>query len=166
MSRRANLPASPRDTPTVIHYLNAAPINAIADRWLSRWHGFRAEHAAHFGWSAEELAARLGERRSTVTFEIEPHSGSTVRLTVIHDGFSPDSEMHRAISGHLDGKRAPDARAAGGPCAQAVHFRRLRQYLAIDPATTARPDGHRPEHRCRSGSCGSFRSSPRLRVDT
>ncbi|MBM0202155.1 metalloregulator ArsR/SmtB family transcription factor [Micromonospora sp. STR1s_5] len=67
------------------------------------WHGFQAEHAAHFGWSAEELAARLGERRSKVTFEIEPHSGSTVRLTVIHEDFSPDSEMHRAISGQLDG---------------------------------------------------------------
>lgn len=38
-----------------------------------------------------------------MTFEIEPHSGSTVRLTVIHDDFSPDSEMHRAISGQLDG---------------------------------------------------------------
>ncbi|MCG5436547.1 ArsR/SmtB family transcription factor [Micromonospora foliorum] len=67
------------------------------------WHGFQPEHAEHFGWSAEELAARLGERRSTVTFEIEPHGDRVVRLTVIHDGFSPDSEMHRAISGQLDG---------------------------------------------------------------
>ncbi|MEV6375761.1 ArsR/SmtB family transcription factor [Micromonospora musae] len=66
------------------------------------WHGFQPEHAEHFGWSAAELAARLGERRSRVTFEIEPH-GAAVRLTVIHDGFSPDSEMHRAISGQLDG---------------------------------------------------------------
>ncbi|MGC4749810.1 ArsR/SmtB family transcription factor [Micromonospora sp. DT201] len=67
------------------------------------WHGFQPEHAEHFGWSAEELAARLGERRSRVTFEIEPHGASAVRLTVIHDDFSPDSEMHRAISGQLDG---------------------------------------------------------------
>ncbi|MGS2616661.1 ArsR/SmtB family transcription factor [Micromonospora sp. LZ34] len=66
------------------------------------WHGFQPEHAAHFGWSAEELAARLGERRSKVTFEITPH-GEAVRLTVVHDDFSPDSEMHRAISGQLDG---------------------------------------------------------------
>ncbi|RKN36356.1 ArsR/SmtB family transcription factor [Micromonospora musae] len=66
------------------------------------WHGFQPEHAEHFGWSAAELAARLGERRSRVTFEIEPH-GAAVRLTVIHDDFSPDSEMHRAISGQLDG---------------------------------------------------------------
>ncbi|MER7459235.1 metalloregulator ArsR/SmtB family transcription factor [Micromonospora sp. NPDC126480] len=66
------------------------------------WHGFQPEHAAHFGWSAEELAARLGERRSKVTFEITPH-GRFVRLTVTHDDFSPDSEMHRAVSGQLDG---------------------------------------------------------------
>ncbi|RZU75672.1 uncharacterized protein YndB with AHSA1/START domain [Micromonospora kangleipakensis] len=66
------------------------------------WHGFQPEHAAHFGWSDEELTARLGERRSKVTFEIEPY-GDTVRLTVTHDDFSPDSEMHRAISGQLDG---------------------------------------------------------------
>ncbi|WP_143728244.1 hypothetical protein [Micromonospora cremea] len=59
------------------------------------------EHAEHFGWTAEELASRLDERRSTVTFEIEPHGRSAVRL--VHDGFSPDSEMHRAISGQLDG---------------------------------------------------------------
>ncbi|SBT66557.1 transcriptional regulator, ArsR family [Micromonospora sediminicola] len=66
------------------------------------WHGFQPEHAAHFGWSDEELAARLGERRSTVTFDLVPQGG-TVRLTVIHDDFSPDSEMYRAISGQLDG---------------------------------------------------------------
>ena len=67
------------------------------------WHGFQPEHAEHFGWSDAELAARLNERRSTVTFEITPHGPSAVRLTVIHDGFSPDSEMHKAISGQLDG---------------------------------------------------------------
>ncbi|SCF13536.1 Uncharacterized conserved protein YndB, AHSA1/START domain [Micromonospora viridifaciens] len=66
------------------------------------WHGFQPEHAAHFGWSDEELAARLRERRSKVAFDLVPH-GETVRLTVTHDDFSPDSEMHRAISGQLDG---------------------------------------------------------------
>jgi uncharacterized protein YndB with AHSA1/START domain/DNA-binding transcriptional ArsR family regulator len=66
------------------------------------WHGFQPEHAVHFGWSEEELAARLTERRSRVTFDLEPY-GDAVRLTVTHDQFSPDSEMHRAISGQLDG---------------------------------------------------------------
>ncbi|MFC5925117.1 ArsR/SmtB family transcription factor [Micromonospora vulcania] len=67
------------------------------------WHAFQPEHAEHFGWSAEDLAARLDERRSKVTFEIEPHGPTAVRLTVVHDDFAPDSEMHRAISGQLDG---------------------------------------------------------------
>ena len=143
-----------------------------------------------------------------VTFEIEPHSGSTVRLTVIHDGFSPDSEMHRAISGQLDGSggwpellaslktlletgepmpeptpgrltrrarrrppwvnrttsdRAARRRIAPG---QAVHFRRLRQYLAIDPAATARPELDIDRSTGAVGPSGPFRSSPRLRVDT
>lgn len=78
--------------------LEAQPYRRLA----YTWHGFQPEHAAYFGWSDEELAARLGERRSRVTFDCAPH-GETVRLTVTHDEFSPDSEMHRAISGQLDG---------------------------------------------------------------
>ncbi|MEU2663602.1 ArsR/SmtB family transcription factor [Micromonospora sp. DT46] len=66
------------------------------------WHGFQPEHAAHFGWSDEELAARLGERRSRVTFDIAPY-GEFVKLTVTHEDFSPGSEMYRAVSGQLDG---------------------------------------------------------------
>ncbi|SBT41081.1 ArsR/SmtB family transcription factor [Micromonospora auratinigra] len=66
------------------------------------WHQFQPEHAEHFGWSPEEYATRLRERRSTVTFDLVPQ-GDVVRLTVTHDDFSPGSEMHRAISGQLDG---------------------------------------------------------------
>jgi uncharacterized protein YndB with AHSA1/START domain len=65
------------------------------------WHGFQPEHAEFFGWSADELAERQREQRSRVSFEIEPRGGSSVRLTVTHDGFAPDSVMHRAISGQL-----------------------------------------------------------------
>ncbi|ATO13001.1 ArsR family transcriptional regulator [Micromonospora sp. WMMA2032] len=88
--------AEPRDLGQRV--LVAEPYRRLA----YTWHGFQPEHAAHFGWSDEELAARLGERRSTVTFDLVPQGG-TVRLTVIHDDFSPDSEMYRAISGQLDG---------------------------------------------------------------
>ncbi|MEV0155218.1 metalloregulator ArsR/SmtB family transcription factor [Micromonospora sp. NPDC050686] len=65
------------------------------------WHAFQPEHAEHFGWSPEEYAARLTERRSKVTFDLAPYGGA-VRLTVTHDDFSPDSEMYRAVSGQLD----------------------------------------------------------------
>lgn len=64
------------------------------------WHGFQPEHAEFFGWSADEFAERLRERRSKVTFEIEPH-GDAVRLTVTHDDFDPGSVMRQAISGQL-----------------------------------------------------------------
>jgi len=64
------------------------------------WHTFQPEHAEFFGWTAEKLAEVVKERRSKVTFEIEP-AGSSVKLTVTHDDFEPGSEMLRAISGGL-----------------------------------------------------------------
>jgi uncharacterized protein YndB with AHSA1/START domain/DNA-binding transcriptional ArsR family regulator len=69
------------------------------------WHDFQPEHAEHFGWTEEEFAARLGEKRSKVTFDIKP-SGPGVRavqLTVIHDDFEPGSHMYEAVSGRLHG---------------------------------------------------------------
>ncbi|MCO1656800.1 ArsR/SmtB family transcription factor [Pseudonocardia humida] len=65
------------------------------------WHGFQPQHAEFFGWTPEEFAERSAERRSKVTFEIEPHGDAAVRLTVTHDDFDPGSVMHRAISGQL-----------------------------------------------------------------
>ena len=50
-----------------------------------------------FGWSDERLAELRKERRSKVTFEIEP-AGPMVMLTVTHDDFEPDSEMLRGVS--------------------------------------------------------------------
>jgi hypothetical protein len=38
------------------------------------------------------------ERRSKVSFEIEPH-GHVVKLTVIHDGFEPGSEVLESVGG-------------------------------------------------------------------
>lgn len=62
------------------------------------WHTFQPEHAELFGWSEERLAELQREPVSKVSFELEP-VGSTVKLTVIHDGFPPGSEMLRAVSG-------------------------------------------------------------------
>jgi uncharacterized protein YndB with AHSA1/START domain/DNA-binding transcriptional ArsR family regulator len=76
----------------------------IADphRTLSySWHTYQPEHAALFGWTDEELAERVREQRSKVTFEIEP-AGSSVKLTVTHDGFEPGSPMLEAVSGKRD----------------------------------------------------------------
>ena len=54
------------------------------------WHSFTPEWAAAYGVSDEYLATVAAERRSTVTFDIEP-VGEMVKLTVIHDGFDQGS---------------------------------------------------------------------------
>ncbi len=62
------------------------------------WHSYQPEHAGFFGWSDEYFAELVKEKRSRVTFTLEPH-GSAVKLTVVHDGFEGDTEMLRAVSG-------------------------------------------------------------------
>nr|WP_042185609.1 metalloregulator ArsR/SmtB family transcription factor [Kibdelosporangium sp. MJ126-NF4]CEL16778.1 Transcriptional regulator, ArsR family [Kibdelosporangium sp. MJ126-NF4]CTQ91993.1 Transcriptional regulator, ArsR family [Kibdelosporangium sp. MJ126-NF4] len=64
------------------------------------WHHFQPMHAEFFGWSEEEFAEHGKERRSKVTFLLEP-TDRQVKLTVIHDDFEPDSMMFKAISGQL-----------------------------------------------------------------
>jgi uncharacterized protein YndB with AHSA1/START domain/DNA-binding transcriptional ArsR family regulator len=54
------------------------------------WHTFTPEWAATHGFDDETLAKLAGERRSKVTFDIED-LGDMVKLTVVHDGFDPDS---------------------------------------------------------------------------
>lgn len=61
-----------------------------------RWHNYQAEHAEIFGWSDEKLAELVKEKRSKVTFDLEP-LGDTVKLTVVHDDFEPDSEMLKGV---------------------------------------------------------------------
>jgi uncharacterized protein YndB with AHSA1/START domain len=60
------------------------------------WHRFQPEHAEEYGWTPEEFAEAAKEQ-SKVTFEIE-QARSAVKLTVIHDGFQPGSEMLKSIS--------------------------------------------------------------------
>jgi uncharacterized protein YndB with AHSA1/START domain/DNA-binding transcriptional ArsR family regulator len=67
-------------------------------RLAYNWHNYQPKHADLFGWSPERLAELRREPLSRVTFELEP-IGSTVKLTVIHDGFEPGSEMLEACSG-------------------------------------------------------------------
>jgi uncharacterized protein YndB with AHSA1/START domain/DNA-binding transcriptional ArsR family regulator len=74
--------------------LEAEPFRRLA----YTWHNYQPEHAELFGWSAERLAQLQTERRSKVSFDLEP-SGDVVKLTVIHDDFEPGSEMLEACSG-------------------------------------------------------------------
>jgi uncharacterized protein YndB with AHSA1/START domain/DNA-binding transcriptional ArsR family regulator len=61
------------------------------------WHSFTPEWAAAYAVSDEHLAKVAGERRSKVTFDIEP-VGEMVKLTVIHDDFDQGSAVLPGIS--------------------------------------------------------------------
>ncbi|MBB5911765.1 uncharacterized protein YndB with AHSA1/START domain/DNA-binding transcriptional ArsR family regulator [Nocardia transvalensis] len=61
------------------------------------WHTFDSTFAEKMGMPSDEVAAWGAEPRSKVTFEIEP-MGETVKLTVVHDGFGPDSGVLAGIS--------------------------------------------------------------------
>jgi len=61
------------------------------------WHTITPEFGALIGSNAEEVAALAAERRSSVTFEIEP-TGELVKLTVTHGGFDLGSTILPGIS--------------------------------------------------------------------
>jgi uncharacterized protein YndB with AHSA1/START domain/DNA-binding transcriptional ArsR family regulator len=63
------------------------------------WHTVTPEFGAAVGGSEEEVAAMAAERRSNVTFDIEP-AGQLVKLTVTHRGFEPGSAI---LAGVTDG---------------------------------------------------------------
>jgi uncharacterized protein YndB with AHSA1/START domain/DNA-binding transcriptional ArsR family regulator len=74
--------------------LEAEPYRRLA----YAWHTFTPEWATTHGVSEEVFAKIATERRSKVTFEIEP-LGPAVKLTVIHDGFDPGSTVLEMVSG-------------------------------------------------------------------
>jgi uncharacterized protein YndB with AHSA1/START domain/DNA-binding transcriptional ArsR family regulator len=74
--------------------LESEPYRRLAYTWQT----VTPEFAASVGFSDEYLAAVAAERRSKVSFEIEPH-GQAVKLTVIHDDFDPGSKVLESISG-------------------------------------------------------------------
>ena len=65
------------------------------------WHTFSPEWAEavghRVGFSDEYVAQLAAEQRSKVTFDIEPVD-DMVKLTVVHDGFEPDSEVLKGVS--------------------------------------------------------------------
>ncbi|KUI04090.1 metalloregulator ArsR/SmtB family transcription factor [Mycobacterium sp. IS-3022] len=58
------------------------------------------------GLDAETIEKAATERRSKVTFEIEPVDESQVKLTVVHDDFPPESTVRELISGGWSWKLA------------------------------------------------------------
>ncbi|MGW0773537.1 ArsR/SmtB family transcription factor [Streptomyces sp. NPDC002835] len=60
------------------------------------WHTFTPQWAEAAKVDDETLARISAERRSKVTFDLEPH-GETVKLTVVHDGFDPGSTVRDMV---------------------------------------------------------------------
>jgi DNA-binding transcriptional ArsR family regulator/uncharacterized protein YndB with AHSA1/START domain len=63
------------------------------------WHSFTPEWAATVEISDDDYAKIASERRSRVTFEIEPVDDQRCRLTVVHDQFDPGSHVVEMVSG-------------------------------------------------------------------
>ncbi|SER07360.1 ArsR/SmtB family transcription factor [Actinokineospora terrae] len=61
------------------------------------WHTLSDEWRDSHGFDPAEIAVLAAQRRSKVTFDIEPLQGR-VRLTVTHDGFEPGSELVAGVS--------------------------------------------------------------------
>ena len=53
------------------------------------WHAFTPEWGQTVGIDEQRRARLAAERRSKVTYEIEPIDGEQVKLTVIHDDLEP-----------------------------------------------------------------------------
>lgn len=67
------------------------------ERLSYTWHTITEEFGKAHDMSPEDVARLAAEQRSTVTFTIEPQDGS-VKLTVVHGGFSPGSELLGGVS--------------------------------------------------------------------
>jgi uncharacterized protein YndB with AHSA1/START domain len=86
-----------RDDLTISHpdqmILESEPYRRLA----YTWHTFTPEWAQDNGASDDFLAKVSSERRSKVTFDLEP-LGPQVKLTVIHDDFEPESAVREMVS--------------------------------------------------------------------
>jgi uncharacterized protein YndB with AHSA1/START domain len=78
-------------------YGQAVLVSEPPRRLVYTWHNYEPEMREMFGWTEEQLTEKRKEKVSKVSFEIEP-LGEGSQLTVLHDDFSPGSEMLAGIS--------------------------------------------------------------------
>jgi uncharacterized protein YndB with AHSA1/START domain len=62
------------------------------------WHTITPEWAAEVGMDEANAAAWRAEPRSKVAFDVADVGHDVVRLTVVHDGFEPGSNVLQGIS--------------------------------------------------------------------
>jgi uncharacterized protein YndB with AHSA1/START domain/DNA-binding transcriptional ArsR family regulator len=77
--------------------LESAPYRRLAYSWHTFTPQWQEQAAERVGFSKEFLERVAAEPRSKVAFEIDD-LGPFVKLTVIHDGFEPGSEVLETIS--------------------------------------------------------------------
>jgi activator of Hsp90 ATPase-like protein len=111
------------------------------------WHTFTPEWREiareKVGFEEEFLDRIAAEPRSKATFELED-LGELVKLTVIHDGFEPGSEVLPTIS--QDGPTSsPTSRPCSRPASFYPHQRRHRR-------SRPPPEGARPRVLSRTGA--------------
>jgi DNA-binding transcriptional ArsR family regulator/uncharacterized protein YndB with AHSA1/START domain len=63
------------------------------------WHTFTPEWASAHSIDEVTVAAWRAEPRSKVAFDIEEAGVGVVKLTVVHDGFEPESKVLEGVSG-------------------------------------------------------------------
>jgi uncharacterized protein YndB with AHSA1/START domain len=68
------------------------------ERLAYTWHTFTSEWVAEVGMDEATADAWRAEPRSKVAFDLEEVGHSVVRLTVVHDGFEPGSDVLQGIS--------------------------------------------------------------------
>lgn len=77
--------------------LEAEPYRRLAYTWHSFTAEWRQQAAERVGFSSDFLERVAAEPRSKVAFEIDD-LGELVKLTVVHDGFEPGSEVLGTVS--------------------------------------------------------------------
>ncbi len=77
--------------------LESEPYRRLAYTWHTFTPEWQEQAAERVGFSKEFLERVAAEPRSKVAFEIDD-LGEFVKLTVIHDGFEPGSEVLESIS--------------------------------------------------------------------
>jgi uncharacterized protein YndB with AHSA1/START domain len=78
--------------------LESAPYRRLAYTWHTFTPEWQDAARERVGFSGEFLERIAAEPRSKVLFEISDLEGGLVKLTVIHDGFEPGSEVLETIS--------------------------------------------------------------------
>jgi len=83
----------------VVRHPDQLILESDANRRLSyNWHSFTPEWAAAVGMDETTAEIWRAEPRSKVAFDIEDAGAGVVKLTLLHDGFPPESAVLPAIS--------------------------------------------------------------------